>query len=330
VVEIKQPIFFVGMGRSGTTLTFAAFTAHPDLAWFSQYLARLPRVPIVAALSRVADWSPSMRAGISRSDERQRWLERLRVGPAEANTVWQQYCGKDFIYGYLRGVNATAAERRRLRRMVSSVLRYQGKPRFAAKLTGPARLEYLASIFPDARFIHVVRDGRAVVRSFMGASFLQDTWRMDEPAWRGGVGNRELPEWEGYKRSPLALAAIQWRTVVRSARQEAAEFSPTRYGEVRYEDFIADPHTALDELATFCDLRSSPAPHQFLDKRIELADMNVQWRDAFTGEELQMLNEVMGDTLEEFGYGSAPAHPRTGNGLVTIPFASRMADRIDL
>jgi omega-hydroxy-beta-dihydromenaquinone-9 sulfotransferase len=320
MVEIRQPIFFVGMGRSGTTVMFQAFAAHPDLAWFSQYLNRQPRFPIVAVLSRIADWSPSMRQATSRSDQHHAWLERLRVGPAEANTVWQRCCGKDFIYGYQLGVQATAAEHRCLRRMVSSVLRYQGKPRFAAKLTGPARLEYLMSIFPDARFVHVIRDGRAVVRSLMRVPFWRDTWRMDRPAWHGGLGDRELGQWEAYERSPLALAAIQWRAVVRSARQEAARFAPARYSEVRYEDFIADPHTALDELAGVCDLPSSQAPHQFLEERIELRDMNVQWRSVFTDDELQMLNTVMGDTLEEFEYGSASAQPRSGEGLVTMPF----------
>jgi hypothetical protein len=319
MVEVRQPIFFVGMGRSGTTVIFAAFAAHPDLAWFSQYLARLPRFPIAAALSRVAEWSPSMRGTVPSSDEHQPLLERLRVGPAEAKTVWEHCCGKDFLYGY-RGVNATAAERRRLRRMVSSVLRYQGKPRFAAKLTGPARLEYLASIFPDARFIHIVRDGRAVAPSLR--QYLQGGWRMNEPAWRGGLGEDDLRPWKRYDYSPLALAAIQWRAVVRSARREAARLAPTQYAEVHYEDFVQHPHTVLDELAAFCALRSSAAQHQFVDERIELVDMNARWRTALTADELQMLDEVVGDTLKEFGYGSASAHPHTGNGLVTVPFAN--------
>jgi hypothetical protein len=320
MVEIRQPIFFIGMGRSGTTVIFRAFAAHPDLAWFSTLLERLPRFPIVATLSRLADWSPWLREATRRSGQRRPRLERLRIGPAEANTVWQRCCGRDFIYGYLLGSEATDTERRRLRHMVSSVLRYQGKPRFAAKLTGPARLEYLVSIFPDARFVHVIRDGRAVVRSLMRVPFWRDTWRLNRPAWRGGLGDRELEQWEAYDRSPLALAAVQWRAVVRSARQEAARFAPARYGEVRYEDFVAHPHTALDQLVEICDLRPSRAPHRFLDSRLDLRDMNLGWDEAFDRGELQMLNEVMGDTLEELGYGSS-SRPPARERLVTTPFA---------
>jgi omega-hydroxy-beta-dihydromenaquinone-9 sulfotransferase len=325
MVEIRQPIFFVGMGRSGTTVMFEAFAAHPDLAWFSQYLARVPNAPIVAALSRATDWAPSMRQATSRSDQVHPWLERLRVGPSEATQVWRRCCGRKFAYSYLLGVKATDEERRCVRRTVSSVLRYQGKPRFAAKITGPARLEYITSIFPDARFVQVVRDGRAVVRSLMRVPFWRDTWRIDRPAWSGGFGDREVAQWERYNRSPLALAAIQWRAVVRSTRQEAAQFAPARYGEVRYEDFIADPHGVLDELATFCDLRTSQAPHEFLDKRIELRDMNVQPRADLTEDEIEMLSDVMGDTLEELGYGAASARAPTGEGLVTKPFRGSSA-----
>jgi len=135
------------------------------------------------------------------------------------------------------------------------------------------------------------------------------------------LGDRELEQWAAYDRSPLALAALQWRAVVRSARQEAARFAPARYREVRYEDFVAHPHTALDQLAEVCDLRSSRKPHRFLDKRLDLRDMNVGWADAFDSAELGMLNEVMGDTLEELGYGSDPVRPPAGEELVTSPFA---------
>ncbi len=321
MVEIRQPIFLVGMGRSGTTVMFEVFAAHPDLAWFSQLFQRLPRFPIVTAFSRAVDWTQWMKKAKSRSDEQRPWLEKLRLGPTEAYAVWERYCGEEFLYDYLLGVEATDAERRRLRHLVSSVIRYQGKQRFAAKITGPARLEYLVSIFPDARFVHVIRDGRAVVRSLMQYPYWRDTWRLNRPAWNGGLGDGELGQWEAYNHSPLALAAIQWRAVVRSARQEAMRFAPTRYCEIRYEDFVANPHRALDELTTFCDLRPSARPREFLDRRYELRDMNPRWSAVFDSDELGMLNEVMGTTLEELGYGPASLRRRTQERLVMTPFA---------
>ncbi len=48
--EVDRPIFFIGMPRGGTSLTFASFAAHGDLGWFSQYMDRAPWLPGSAAL----------------------------------------------------------------------------------------------------------------------------------------------------------------------------------------------------------------------------------------------------------------------------------------
>ena len=74
-----------------------------------------------------------------------------------------------------------------MRATVAGVLRYHGKARFAAKLTGPARISYVSSIFPEARFVHVVRDGRAVVQSLMKVEFWGARDRMTRPAWENGL-----------------------------------------------------------------------------------------------------------------------------------------------
>jgi len=316
---IEKPIFLLGMPRSGTTLLFHVLAARPDLAWFSQHLERAPRFPAVSVVSRLADLTPAARRAIGRSDQHRPWLEKLRVGPSEAYTVWERCCGRRFRYDFLLGTSATADERRRARSTVGRVLRYQGKPRFAAKITGPARVEYLTSIFPDARFVHVIRDGRAVAQSLMRVHFWRDSWRMHEPAWTGGLSDADLAEWERFERSPLALAAIQWRVVVRSAREEAAGLAPDRYAEIRYEDFVASPHRLLDELAATCDLGPSPKSSAFLDSRIALRDMNFQWRERFSDHEIAALDAIMGETLAEHGYGADSAQPG-GDPSIRRPF----------
>jgi hypothetical protein len=299
---VEKPIFFVGMPRSGTTLMFEVFAAHPDLAWFSQYFNRLSRFPSVAVLSRSADLHPKLRRRIERSDQSRRLSNHLRVGPSEAALAWKRYSGTRFHTEFMLEAEADADERDRLLATVSKILRYQGKPRFAAKVTGPARIRYLTSIFADARFVHIIRDARGVVRSLMRAPFWKDTWRLREPAWRGGLTNEELATWERLDRSPTALAALEWAAVIRTARQEASRLPPGRYREVRYEDFLSDPHPVLDQLFSFCDLRESPDSHALLDRDFELRDMNRQWHAGFGGSEIDLFDELIGDLLVELGY----------------------------
>ena len=318
---IDSPIFFIGMPRSGTTVVFEAFAARRDVAWPSQHLARTPGLPAVALLSRLADLTPALRRSVSRSDQARPWRERLRVGPAEAYSFWERCCGEKFSFDYLLEVEATEAERACLRSAVEKVLLYHGKPRFAAKITGPGRIGYLLSVFPGARFVHVVRDGRAVVGSLMKVGFWRERNRMNEPAWRGGLLEGDLEDWRRHGRSPLALSAVQWRRVVESTRAEAERLVPDRYAELRYERFVDDPGGTLDQIASFCGLEPSTSAKDFLQDRFELRDMNFQWGNRFDRVQVALLNELTGATLAALGYGVDPPRPPTDAPLVARPFS---------
>ena len=318
---ITEPIFFVGMPRSGTTVLFEVVAAHPNLGWFSQHLDRTPGIPGVTLASRLADLSFAARRSITRSDQARPWVEKFRVGPSEAYNVWDRCCGDKFRNDYLLGVEASETERRCLRETVAQVLRYHGKSRFAAKITGPGRIVFLKSAFPDARVVHIVRDGRAVVQSLMRVPFWRDTYRMYEPAWRNGLGEADLADWNACKRSPLALAAVQWRRVVRSIREEA-QFAGNRYVELCYEHFVLEPHEVLDELQEELGLVPVPAVHEFLDRRFMLRNMNFQWGDRFAPEDVRMLDALLGPTLEELGYGVDPPSPPSASVRIRRPLCT--------
>jgi omega-hydroxy-beta-dihydromenaquinone-9 sulfotransferase len=275
---------------------------HPDLAWLSQYVNRAPHLPALAWFSRVASLGPAFRRLPPGTERRRSLLERLRLRPVEGYRPWRQYCGGRFPYESLIGVRASSEERARTRTFVAKLARYQGKSRMLVKLTGPARIEYLTSIFPDAVFIHLVRDGRAVVESLLRTPFWRDTERARNPAWGDLLSGHDVELWTAFERSPLALAAIEWRAIVLGARREAERHAPDRYIEARYEDFIHDPHAAIDRVIDACDLRLSPEIHEFLDRINLHADSNRRWREAFSHRELEVLNRVMRDALATFGY----------------------------
>lgn len=300
--SIDRPVFVVGAPRSGTTLVFNTFAARSDLAWFTQHLSRLPRWPSVTVLARLAYLNRGFRKSIDRSDRSRHPLEKLRVGPSEAYGVWERYCGERFLFDFLRDQRATSTEIREMRELVGKLLRYQGKPRFATKITGPARITYLSSIFPDARFVHVIRDGRAVVRSLLDVHFWGGTWRENRAAWSGGLTDEDLDRWRALDQAPLALAALQWRAIIRSARDEAQRLAGGRYTELRYEDFVTRPEVALDEMTDFCELPPSPDAQEFLARRVDLRDMNFRWRETFEPAEVEMLDDLIGEELTALGY----------------------------
>ena len=319
--RVDRPIFFLGMPRSGTTLVFEVLAAHEELAWLSQHLQRSPRLPMLAALSRLTDVTPRMRRSVSRSDQLRPALERLRIGPVEAYGFWEDCCGEKFRYDYLLGVRARREECDCVRSRIARVTRFQGKQRFAAKITGPGRIGYLTSIFPDARLVHVIRDGRAVVSSLLRVGFWRERDRMNQPAWRNGLTARDLEDWNRYERSSLALAAVQWRRVIHSTRAEAERIAPDRYAEIQYERFVRDPRGVLRAVEAHCELKPSSSAERFLDARFELRDMNVQWRKRFKPDQVEVLSELLGPTLSAVGYPRDPPTDWVRGPALRHPFS---------
>lgn len=299
--DLERPIFFIGMPRGGTTIMFAGFAANRALGWFSQYMERFPSVPGIAALNRMTTILPGTRKAVARRGEARPLRSRSQIAPVEAYGIWSRCCGEEFIDGYLLGVTATPPQRRCMRRRVRRTLLLQGKPRFAAKLTGPGRIGYLTSIFPEACFVNVVRDPRAVVESLMRVPFWRETSRYREPAWHGGLAEDDL---QALKTSanPEALAAVQWRAVLRTTREEAARIARGRYTEAKYEDFIADPHRTLSALFDFAGLSDDPTAHGFLDDRLGLRDLSQGWRERLSEERIGEIEGLLEQPMRELGY----------------------------
>src|SRR5688572_8837469 len=101
-------------------------------------------------------------------------------------------------------------------------------------------LPLLEQLFPDAQYVHLVRDGRDAAVSFlrMPAGTYTRTWAHPDTA-------QEF--------------ACLWRTEVRAARALGARVGPGRYLEVRYEDLVAGPANAVSAICTFADLPFDPA-----------------------------------------------------------------------
>lgn len=301
---MDRPIFLFGMPRSGTTLVFESIARIPALGWFSYHFARFPRFPPISIAARLCDLSPMFRKAVTRSEERRPWLEPFRDGPAEAYNLWEQCCGEKFSYDYLLEQRASPDERAALHRIVSQVLRWQGKDRFAAKITGPSRIGYLKSVFEDAQFVHVVRDGRAVVNSLLRVDFWRDSFRMREPAWRGGFKPEYVRRWEESGRDPLVLAALQWRNVIEQCDAECERHRPRVFLEIRYEDFLSDPVPVVERICEATDLEFASSAKRWLTEGGAIDRSQTALSDCFSGEEIATLDGLLGDVLERFGYTS--------------------------
>jgi hypothetical protein len=155
-------------------------------------------------------------------------------------------------------------------------------------------LRLLERLFPDALFLHLIRDGRDAALSFLSVpkGIMTETW--------------------AHPRTAVDFAA-QWRLEVGAARRLGRRVGSGRYLEVRYEDLVADAAAALRRICDFASLPYEEAmldyigvdvsakPHQHSLKRPPTPGLR-DWRTQMSTAEVEAFEAVAGDLLAELGY----------------------------
>ncbi|MFH1730408.1 MAG: sulfotransferase [Planctomycetota bacterium] len=267
--EIRKPIFIVGCPRSGTNTLYYRLAKHPDLAWISNITKKTPDSMLLTRLLMMV-----------RKDHH----------PTEAKNVWRRYATAD---NDARGRDdATPKAKAFLRKVVGNHLAMFGKPRFINKCPrNSVRMEFLDAVFPDAFFIHMIRDGRAVANSILRARTNHG----------GAYWGCEPPGWQGLLDKPLLDACgLQWKMIVEHALESAKSIPPERYIEVRYEDLCDRPEEMFRAVSDKAGLEWDDAVLKELVGDIQ--SRNFKWRENFSPEEVETLNSLIGGLLTKLGY----------------------------
>lgn len=293
--NIDRPIFLIGCPRSGTTIIFDALSIHPDVSWFSNYLDRIPRCPWVNLFNRIAR-IPFARKKTNRVIN----IFPIIPKPSEGWKIWRQACGDKFLYSSLSNVEPVPEEKQKIEAIIKDTLVYQGRKRFMAKLTGPPRIIYLKKIFPEAVFIHIVRDGRAVVNSLLKVPFWKQGYGYDKPWWED-FPEEYYQKWIESNKSPHALAALQWKNILQQTESEMAGFSTHDFLTVKYENFTENPEEVIRNMLEVCSLNF---PTNFFRqvKNLDIINMNYKWKTDLKRQDLDMIEKLIGETLLRYGY----------------------------
>lgn len=202
-------------------------------------------------------------------------------------------------------------DRRRLRFLFGIFQRLRGRTRFLNKHPqNSLRIGFIKEIFPGAKFVHLIRDGRAVIRS----NWRQTRSERHRRANPFGYFPRP-PRWREYGDLPLARQfAHQWVDILGYVRACAAALpSPDDYIEVRYEDFCRQPYDVLARLDRFLGLHPGRRRHDRIPQKLDFD--NGQWGPAFDEDDKHAVMTIAGELLAQLGYGhsdedSAPEQRR--------------------
>jgi Sulfotransferase family len=287
--------FVVGVWRSGTTLLRMMLDAHPELAV-------PPETHFAPSLIKAC------RKGSSPAEVTELLASHRRWGDfgLEADELRERLGDADRV-----------TARRALRTFYELYAEHQGKPRWGDKT--PAYVNHIrliAGVLPEARFVHLIRDGRDVALSIKGLWFGPDT---------------------------VEGAAEMWAQRIGTGREQARD--PDRYLELRYEDLVADPESQLRRVCSFVELGWDPimlrhheqAPARLAElagdlpastgrderegrRRLELhgpatappsTDRVARWQTEMNAADIAAFEAVAGELLAELGYELAAGARRS-------------------
>lgn len=287
--ETNPYVFLVGCPRSGTTLLQRLVNAHPQLAITpeSHWIPRLIHKPWA-----LNDDGTVTRKLIRRMTEHPKF-ERLQVTPDQVNQLAPK--GTPVTYAWL----------------VSRVLDLYGQSQGKA-LVGDKTPEYvreiarLHALWPRARFVHLIRDGRDVALSML-------EWQKVDP---------KPGHFATWKEDPVSTAAWWWRHNVQLGRAAGLALGPRLYMELRYEALVAQPKEQSEALFRFLDLPFDPAVLDFhaegrradpgLEKKRAGLPVTAglrDWRSALPAADVERAEAIAGDLLDQLHYPRAQPHP---------------------
>lgn len=293
-----SPVFIGGDGRSGTTLLGVILDSHPQLAVGSELHFLGP--PNLGPY--ILDGIRLLRAGDARLTE-----TGIRSYPEYRSVLrFVRRCERfgvaldpleDLIRSAIAktGTDLSNFEHRCV--LIDSlgrhIARAAGKPRWGMKLMRAIKnLPRYAEVWPEARFVHIIRDGRDVAASQI----------RDHSSW-------------GY--SSIEIAAERWPKLVTTIHSYQ---SAHRLFELRYEDVVAAPESSLRSLADFLNvpwdesmLRHSQVEHGLLRSGVQHPSHDAvsrpinssavgRFRHDLTPQEIDAFEAVAGPVLDEFGY----------------------------
>ena len=288
---MSPPLFVLGVSRSGTTLLRVILDrspgiAIPDETFFIPQLAHRHSSPVdpaeflddVRRLPRLAAW------GVPAEDFAARLRPGMSVGAALA-AVFSAYAAK------------------------------HGKPRWGDKTPMYMRqLGLIEELFPDAQYVHLIRDGRDAALAFL-----------DMPE---GVVTRT---W-AHPRRPAGFAC-EWRTEVRRARDLGRRLGSSRYLEVRYEDLVADTAGVVRLICEFGGLPFEPGMLEYADAVDVSAKPHHQrllqpptrgvrdWRTQMQRGDALAFEAIAGDLVGELGYELLDADSARRSARTAVPLA---------
>ncbi len=293
-MSIQKPIIVLGAGRSGTTVVSEILFRHRELAFPSNYNEKFPLNPSVGYIRMLFDNRFYRRFGKKKQTISETpFFNRVLFTPSEAWSMWEYITGlgEEFSRSFLLDRKSQPERAVFIRNYFQSLLKAQGKSKLAFKLTGPARIEFLLSIFDSPYFIYIDRRPVPMISSFLKIPFWQRQG-LKELWWKGPYSDQELELVEKNRDNNIWMTAFQIKKVVDMIKFEIEKFSPNLL-HVQYEDFASSPVDMIHEMLDFCNLSPDNDCLNY-PKKNKIVSRNFHDTYYFSKKDLEIIYSIFG------------------------------------
>lgn len=242
---------------------------------------------------------------------------RLGHWPGEAHEVWESDYHpvlRSWESNVLTADDVTGESAERIRR--SFFLVTGTKRRLIDKTPrNSLRIPFIETLFPDARYVYLQRDGRDNVNSLINAwrTPRYRTYELPEPHSIPGVDPRWwkfvlYPGWRQDAGGPIeVVGAKQWVVCNDLALESSRSIPPGRWTDIRYERMVADPVAEIGRVMDFLELPYEDAVRHKAE-RSKFTPINTvtppeagKWRRENPAE-IQSIMPLLRPTMEALGY----------------------------
>lgn len=285
--EANAPIFIIGNPRSGTTLLRLMLTCHPNIV-----------IPpeggfLVHLFERYGGFAgePDMIDAYAADVIACRKMDEWNMEAGELGRFLQEREPRNY-HDLGDGVYAFFASKHK-----SGWTRWGDKNNYYLK-----HIPTLAQIFPEAKFVHIVRDGRDVACSYRELSQTKGTYAPQLP-------------------NSVVEIAVQWRDNLNQIANSFKSLNPGQAYTIRYEDILLSAEETLKDLCSFLgepynvnmleyykeNTERSLEPEVYMQwkkKTKEELDPSraFRWKTGMFLEDVALFEKIAGDVLQQHGY----------------------------
>mgnify|MGYP000685475829 CR=1 FL=1 len=159
-----------------------------------------------------------------------------------------------------------------------------------------SRFDRARDIWPNTKFIHIIRDPRDVANSCVGMG------------------------WVGHP----AKGSVFWTNIARRWKSFAGHLSSEDYVQIRYEDLLANPQTELDRCCNLLGLAYHPDMLEFHQSSTYSPlnpNLAEQWRHKMSPRTAEIIDAACSPLMEDYGYEASVPQPKPASRVESLKIA---------